>query len=348
MTRRSRIIVATLGAVVLAGAVAGAAIVLAGLFNVSARAGHLDFVRPILHMTYKNSVRLRAPSEDEVPDLQAPGLALLGARHFELACARCHGLPGMRQDATIGAMLPQPPHVTQTMEDWEPRHLHWILQEGVKMSGMPHWPSRRSDDIWAVVAYLEAVRADEAPEPAKPATGLGTCTSCHGERGQGVAPQIPRLDILSEEYMKTTLRAYRDGTRESGIMRHVASSMPLSVLDSAARSFAAMRPGPARAGPDSGLARRGGAIAARGSRDVPACNACHARGGGTGTDQGQAGPPLAGQSAVYLETQLRLWRSGLRDGGARANLMTKAAQDLGDDQIEALAAHFASQTPERR
>ena len=59
----------------------------------------------------------------------------------------------------------------------------------------------------------------------------------------------------------------------------------------------------------------------------------------------RTGPVLAGQSRAYLESQLKLWRDGHRGGGVRAKLMTKAAQDLSDDEITALAEWFAGLDP---
>ena len=80
-------------------------------------------------------------------------------------------------------------------------------------------------------------------------------------------------------------------------------------------------------------------MARQGSRDVPACTACH--GPGRRADAPIA-PLLAGQGREYLTTQLELWRDGYRGGGERARLMRKAARDLSDADIAALADYFAS------
>lgn len=140
-------------------ALAGAATVGFGLFNVSARIGHLPPVHWALHTTFEQNVRLRAPSEAEVPaNLGDPGLAAIGAGHYDSACRFCHASPGEAQSATALSMNPAPPHVSDAAASWEPNQLHWIVDNGVKMSGMPHWPTEtRDDDVWAVVAFLDAV-----------------------------------------------------------------------------------------------------------------------------------------------------------------------------------------------
>lgn len=329
--------VRTLAVLAAIGALAGGAVVAFGLYNVSARAGHWQGVGWLLHTTYRSSVGLRAPAVETVPDLSDPDLAFLGARHFETACAFCHATPGTERHATSMSMNPQPPHITQAIADWEPRHLHWIVDEGVKMSGMPHWPAtNREDEIWSVVAWLEAVR-DGATVPPSAATAtddatLDYCASCHGTDGRSFGnAHIPRLDIQPEPYLAQSLAAYRDGTRESGIMFHAATRISKADLARMATHYA----GPAE---EPAAPPRGPALATEGTDTVPACTSCHGPGATRGND---AIPRLAGQSEAYLAAQLRLWRSGTRGGGPRAELMTKSAARLSDDEIEELAAWFA-------
>lgn len=344
-----RCVLLTLATLAALGLVGAASVVGFGLYNVSARAGHWPGVPWVLHTTYNRSVRLRAPSEAEVPDLTAPGLAELGAGHFSGACVFCHATPDTAQTATALGMTPRPPHVTDTMAHWEPRHLHWILQEGVKMSGMPQWPAPRADEPWAVVAYLERVRAGTAPVVTPPATlpagapaALGYCATCHNVDGRSDWPQVPRLDILDADYMATALAAYRDGIRGSGFMQHAATAVTEADLTALAGWFAAQDAGgPGQGGNAAGL-EDGATLARRGTDEIPACVVCH--GPGARRDK-PAMPDLAGQHATYLRTQLRLWRDGGRGGGSRANLMVKAAANLTDADIDALAAWYASLSP---
>lgn len=68
------------------------------------------------------------------------------------------------------------------------------------------------------------------------------------------------------------------------------------------------------------------------------CVTCHdAKGQGTAPRF----PHLAGQSEVYLEQQLKAFRSGKR----QAPQMSIMAQDLSDDDISDLAAYYASLNP---
>ncbi|MCY0096942.1 hypothetical protein [Hoeflea ulvae] len=79
-----------------------------GLYNVSARQGHLPGVSWVLHNAYRSAVWLRAPSEDEVPELSSPSLIALGRRHYQDACAFCHAMPDQSRSQTALSMLPAP------------------------------------------------------------------------------------------------------------------------------------------------------------------------------------------------------------------------------------------------
>jgi cytochrome c553 len=78
--------------------------------------------------------------------------------------------------------------------------------------------------------------------------------------------------------------------------------------------------------------------AQEGSTKAGVCLACH---GMNGNSTNPEWPTLAGQSAVYIAEQLRLFRAG-----ARTNpVMQPMASSLSDDDINDLAAYYATQTP---
>lgn len=326
--RRTLLTFAVLGALGLAGA---GAVVGFGLYNVSAQAGHWPGVSWVLHTTFRNSVKLRAPAPSEVPDLTDPDLIALGAGHYASACATCHAGPDTHRTATMAAMVPSPPPIERAVQDWEPNHLFWIVQNGIKMSGMPPWPAKdRDDEVWAVVAYLAAVQEDSAPDlTLDPESAQAYCATCHGP----VDGQVPRLDIHPPEYIEEQLTAYLSRQRPSGIMAQAATEVaPEDYAALAAHFASAADDAPPASDPD--LVAAGEALAAQGTRDVPACLACHA------PVEGPAkGPNLDGQHAEFTEVQLKLWRDEVLTDSA---LMSAAARDLTDADIAALAAYFAS------
>ncbi|SMO92800.1 c-type cytochrome [Paracoccus laeviglucosivorans] len=328
-----RLVLATLAAVAALAGIVGAAVVFLGLFDTSARKGHWKITDWAMHTTFENAVAWRADA-DPPPDLDDPALIELGARHYDSACKMCHAVPGEQASATIAAMVPPPPPITRAVQPWTPQEMHWIVDQGVKMTGMPAWPTAgRKDEVWAVVAFLAAIQrgmdaagyaALTAPAP------QGYCASCHGAQG---TTRAPRLDILTPEYIADALAAYRSGARPSGIMAHAVAQIPPQRDSELARALAAL-PGPADPQPKApGI---GETLAGAGRKGVPACLACH----GVSNENPRI-PRLDGQGAEYLRAQLFLWRDGHRGGAARHPLMSAAAQDLTDAEIDALADYFA-------
>ncbi len=78
------------------------------------------------------------------------------------------------------------------------------------------------------------------------------------------------------------------------------------------------------------------ADAAAGRQKASTCAVCH---GAQGLAQAPDAPHLAGQPAMYLAAQLKAYRAGTR----RHEVMAVIAKPLSDDEIENLAAWYASQ-----
>ena len=84
-----------------------------------------------------------------------------------------------------------------------------------------------------------------------------------------------------------------------------------------------------------GTAESIAADAAAGRQKARACAACH---GIDGIAKMPIAPHIAGESQVYLETQLKAFRSGKREN----EIMSVVATDLSDEDISDLAAWYAS------
>ncbi|HMA16602.1 MAG TPA: cytochrome c [Kiloniellaceae bacterium] len=77
------------------------------------------------------------------------------------------------------------------------------------------------------------------------------------------------------------------------------------------------------------------ADAAAGRQKARQCQTCH---GLDGIAKIPIAPHLAGESQIYLETQLKAFRSGKREH----EMMSVVARDLSDEDISDLAAWYAS------
>ena len=205
---------------ILAGA-AAATVFYAGLYDVSATDQHLAPTYWVLDVGMRRSVRQRA-ARITVPDLEQPGQVRRGVALYRQHCAQCHGAPGVAPAPFALGMTPAPANLVYTAREWAPAEIFWVVKEGIKMTGMPAWKYRMTDeDIWAIVSFMrelpklspEAYRAiavareaaGEAAAPASPDPARGraainqyACVTCH--RIPGVvganAPVGPPLDRI--------------------------------------------------------------------------------------------------------------------------------------------------------
>jgi mono/diheme cytochrome c family protein len=87
-----------------------------------------------------------------------------GQEVFLGSCAQCHG-PNGRGDSNIGRNMNPPavdlssPHV----QHWSDAELFWIIQNGVRLTGMPSWRSSISEnDTWELARFIHRLPRLEA------------------------------------------------------------------------------------------------------------------------------------------------------------------------------------------
>ncbi|MFC6487889.1 c-type cytochrome [Nitratireductor sp. GCM10026969] len=349
---------------VVGGLLLGGIFVLSGVYNVGAAVRHFDATNAVIRLTLRRSVETHSFGVGDPPDLSEEALARLGARHFALGCAPCHASPAATQNPVAAEMYPAPPPLSRAVEHWETKELFWIVDNGLKFTGMPAWPGReRVEEVWALVAFLERLPEMDAETYAE-MTGLDTqeiagatrfefgqdletadvaamCDTCHGAPGAApVHPLAARLSGQKPEYMERALVEYSQNRRQSGIMETVASELGEGQMEALARRYAERESEPilSPGALDPEAVRRGQTIALRGAPEgnVPACLSCHS----TATS-GQF-PRLDGLPAEYIATQLSLFSSGVRSGTVYADIMAPVADRLSQQQIEDVAAYFAS------
>jgi cytochrome c553 len=352
-------------------AAAAMLLITAGVYNVSARAGHWPLTAWFLHFIMRQSARTHSLGI-EVPPLEDPRMVIRGATYFAVGCAACHGEPGAPFTPIVRYMTPEAPDLAPLIEHWETHELFWIVDNGIKYTGMPAWAAaHRPDEVWSMVAFLKRLpKLDAAtyrklafePAPdlepslirlAADETGtraLEQCVRCHGYDGMGnETGAFPYLAGQQQAYLYASLKSYAANRRASGIMQPIAAGLDDAVIRELAQYFATVTPRLAPTPgemPDADPAR-GAATALNGiaRKGVPACRHCH----GPGRTAGHpAFPRLQGQGYDYLVTQLALWRDGVRGGSVYAPLMTEIANGLDDRELRDVAAYYASQPWEAR
>src|SRR5215472_15706427 len=113
-----------------------------------------------------------------------------GRDAFLTRCAMCHGVDG-RGTTPIGAnQYPRVPDLhsdlTQSLTDGE---IHYVIENGVQLTGMPAMHSQSPSESWKLVSYVRSLRTATAKERAIEEqvstsahyVGSGACEKCHAE-----------------------------------------------------------------------------------------------------------------------------------------------------------------------
>jgi predicted CXXCH cytochrome family protein len=108
-------------------------------------------------------------------------------------CATCHGFDGRGQTTIAQNLYPKPPNLllpeTQRLTDGQ---IHYIIQNGVRLTGMPAWGNpheEENDASWKLVLFIRYLREPTPGEITQQQTaaeswnfaGSKACEKCHAE-----------------------------------------------------------------------------------------------------------------------------------------------------------------------
>jgi cytochrome c oxidase cbb3-type subunit I/II len=122
-----------------------------------------------------------------------------GATLFAANCASCHGVAGKGDGRASVSLLPRPANLTAAR--FSDQRLSSVLWNGVTGSSMPPWRQLPTEDLRALVAYIQSLHVPSAAPSTQEATNLNqgkslfavNCASCHGDRGTGDGPAAGAL-----------------------------------------------------------------------------------------------------------------------------------------------------------
>lgn len=193
-----------------------------------------------------------------------------------------------------------------------------------------------------LLALAQTATVQAGGDPAAGESQTAVCVACHGADGNSPAPTFPKLAGLGEQYLLKQLVDIRDGVRPVPTMAGQLDGKSDQDLADIAAYFDSQPRSGGQADPE--LVPLGEKVFRAGvaERNVPACMACHSP---TGKGNAPAGfPPLAGQHADYIATQLKAYRQGYEDPAGRTNdgetkIMRTVAFSLSDKEIEAVSSY---------
>ncbi|QLF71616.1 cytochrome c (plasmid) [Peteryoungia desertarenae] len=168
--------------VILVGLIVWLTIVYAGLYNVAATDDHADVVRWSFDRTMERSIRRQAVDID-LPENPPEDVIAEGARHYAESCVYCHGAPGEDPTDWSRGMRPEPPHLAEAASEWTTEEIHWIVTNGIKMTGMPSFAQHSPEEINAIVAFVDAL-------PGLTVEDYARLTNATGSSGQTAAPPV--------------------------------------------------------------------------------------------------------------------------------------------------------------
>jgi mono/diheme cytochrome c family protein len=163
-----------------------------------------DVVIPMQAMQKDNPL----PDNDEVINQ--------GRQLFLQSCAICHGADGHGETYLGRNMYPPAMDMTSPhVQHWSDAELFWIIQNGVRLTGMPSWESSISEtDTWKLARFIHnlprldatstATSTSPKPQPVNPSAQLEMikygktlykqegCFMCHRLNGEGgrVGPDL--------------------------------------------------------------------------------------------------------------------------------------------------------------
>jgi mono/diheme cytochrome c family protein len=125
-------------------------------FSASAPPGRLE--QTFARFALDRSIAHHATGQAN-PLAGSPGARRAGLVLFRDHCIYCHGAPGVDPAEEGASLNPVAPGLTlprvQRRSDSE---LQWILEHGIRMTGMPTFgPTRSKEEIWQLVAALRAL-----------------------------------------------------------------------------------------------------------------------------------------------------------------------------------------------
>ena len=150
-------LLAAIGAIALIVALCAGVFFFGGYFNVAATEPEPGPVAWALVKVRQAAVD-RYATDQPPPGFDSAANVQAGAKaYLERGCTNCHGGPGVEWQKFSEGLRPDPPDLTKVVPEREPRHLFWVVKNGIKMTGMPSFGATGTPDpeIWSIVAFLK-------------------------------------------------------------------------------------------------------------------------------------------------------------------------------------------------
>src|SRR5450631_3186578 len=136
---------------------------------------HFGFVDPRADVEPGSlETKLAMPALDASVDRRAPNMKnpvqpteenlLAGMKIYQANCAGCHGDISHAHSAIGDSFYPRVPQFVEDAPDMPENQNFYIIEHGVRLSGMPGWKtSLKESEVWEVTTFLSNM--DKLPPP---------------------------------------------------------------------------------------------------------------------------------------------------------------------------------------
>ncbi len=189
----------------------------------------------------------------------------------------------------------------------------------------------------AIILSLSTLSFAESGDPVAGKQKSATCVACHGNDGNNVIDQFPKIAGQVPGYIANQLAMFKNKQRDNAIMWGMVATLTREDMLDLDAYYSNQEMTVAAIPPDMLEDARAGAAIYRGGIaefSVPACMGCH---GPAGAGITPHYPRLGGQHAAYIEAQLLAYKSATR----QHEMMNTIAYPLSAQQIKQLALYIS-------
>lgn len=163
------------------------------------------------------------------------------------------------------------------------------------------------------------------------------CLACHGEGGNSVVPNFPKLAGQQAIYIEKQLNEFLSGKRKNEVMAPFLAQFGKGDTAGLAAYYTGQKQTPGIV-EDKKLADAGKKLYEDGNTEsgVPACMGCH-QPKGEGNDRY---PRLAGQHQAYTQQQMADFKAGVRNND-KAKVMRAVAERMTEQEMKAVSEYIA-------
>ena len=155
--------------------------------------------------------RIAMPSLDAAVDRRAPEVQnpvqptdanlIAGMKVYQANCASCHGDIHHPHGMLADALYPRAPQFVEDTADMPENQNFYIIQHGIRLSGMPAWKQVLNEqEMWQVTAFLSHM--DKLP----PHVSDAWKAAAGGSPKENTSPGASKMDMKDKSSMKMPMR----------------------------------------------------------------------------------------------------------------------------------------------